>query len=176
MRRVQLDRVLKSIDCLGILLNLRIGTTQKIPGVSIVGINLGDTAKRVDRILRVTGIFVKQSQVVPGVRVFRTLLNHFLQQLAGLVDFAEVQKCHAFIQLNDQQLWVGGSGFLKGLQSFLEKLLVHVCLADSVEADGLTALWGIESNSDQRDYRENNTAKSKERRSKHEIRNLNTEP
>ena len=55
----------------------------------------------------------------------------------GLVDLLQVQEGDALIQACDRQPGIELGGLLKGLESLLEELLVHVGSPEIVQARGL---------------------------------------
>ncbi len=120
VQRVQLERVLESINRLGILLQLRVCSTQKIPAVGIIRINLRDVPERVHRSLGIVGILVQQAEIEPGMSVVRVLLNRRFNQGLGRVDAGQVQQSDALIQSRDLQPGIERSRCLKRLEAFLE--------------------------------------------------------
>ena len=85
MQRVQFECVLESFNGLRILLGLGVNAAQEVPCIGIVGIDFDDMAKRVRSGLRVAGIFVEQSEVVPRVRIFGIALDPFQQNFFCLI-------------------------------------------------------------------------------------------
>ncbi len=49
-------------------------------------------------------------------------------------DPRQVEQRDALVQKSDLQFWIAGARFLKGLEAFLEKLLIHVSRAQVVQA------------------------------------------
>ena len=90
--------------------------------------------KSINRGLSISGILREQAEVVPGVWILGILLERVFQRGLGLVDLLQVQKGDAFIQARDRQLGIEFRGLLEGLESLLEKLLVHVGGAEIVQA------------------------------------------
>ena len=136
MQRIQLERVLKGVNRLRILLALRVGSAQKIPGIGILRIDSGDAHKSVNRALRVVGVLVEQAEIEPGIGVFRPPFNSFFQQLPRRINAREIQLCDALVQFRNFQLRIKSGGILKVLEALLEQLLVHVCRPEIVEARG----------------------------------------
>src|SRR5437762_11379797 len=81
---IEFDGVLESFDRLRILPGLRIGAAQKVPGVGIVGIDLSDAAEGVYRGLRIARVFIKQAEVIPGMRVGGITFDRFFEKFLGL--------------------------------------------------------------------------------------------
>ncbi len=48
VQRVQLQRVLKGIDRLRKLLDLRVSRAQEVPGVGVIGIDFGNATESID--------------------------------------------------------------------------------------------------------------------------------
>ncbi len=137
VQRVELQRVLESLDRLRKLFSLHIRRAQEIPRVGVVGIELGYVMKGVNRGLSVSSILREKPKVVPRVWILRILLERVFQRGLGFVDLLQIQKCDAFIQTRNRQLGIELRGLLEGLESFFEKLLVHVSGAQIVQARGL---------------------------------------
>ena len=85
VQRVQLECMLESFNGLRILLGLGVNAAQEVPCIGIVGIDFDDVAKRVRSGLRVAGIFIEQSEVVPRVRIFGIALDPFQQNFFCLI-------------------------------------------------------------------------------------------
>ena len=90
--------MLKSVDRLGKLPGLGVGATQEVPGIGIVGINLGDAAEGIYRGLRVARVFMKQTQVVPGMRIGGITFDSLFEKFLGIVDASQAEKSDALIQ------------------------------------------------------------------------------
>ena len=83
---------------------------------------------------RIVGILVQQAQAEPGVGIVGIVLaGGFEKRLCG-IDAGQVQQRDALIQSRDLQFGIEGGSLLKGLETFLEKLLVHVGRAQIVQA------------------------------------------
>ena len=89
--------MLEGGDRFGELLNLSVGRTQEIPGVGVVGVDFGYAMEGVDGGACIRRVFVKEAEVVPGVRVFRIVLGGFFQQRFGVVYALEVEQGHSSI-------------------------------------------------------------------------------
>ena len=105
VQRIQLERMLEGVDGLRILLELRRRSAQKIPAVGVVGIDLGDVAKRVHRSLRIVGILVQQSQAEPGVGIVGRILAGSLEKHLGGFDARQVQQRDALVQTMRSAAW-----------------------------------------------------------------------
>src|ERR1041385_3946131 len=126
--------MLESFGCLGKLLQLRICSAEKIPGVGIVRIDLSDFVERIRGRLRVAAVFVQQAEVVPDMRVFWISFGCVLENFFGFVHLAGVYQGYAFVDGRNRKLWVERRGFGEGFQALLKKLLIHVGLSHIVEA------------------------------------------
>src|SRR3954447_601014 len=80
MQRIQLQGMLEGVNRLRILLDLHQRRAKKVPAVGIVGIDLGNAAKGLDRALRIVGIFVQQTQAEPGMRIVWRVLAGSLEE------------------------------------------------------------------------------------------------
>src|SRR5208282_1643670 len=143
---IELQRVLEGINGLRKLFRLHVGSTQEIPCVRIVGVDLDYVMKGLDRGLGVACIFGQQAEVVPGVRILWILLQRIFQRDFGIVNLLHVEQSDAFIQPRHGQRGIEFGGLLEGLQSLLEKLLVHVGRSEIVQArslDGVAFRWTL---------------------------------
>ncbi len=122
------------------LLGLGIRGTEKIPGVGIAGIDLGDAPECVDGGLRVSSVLGQQAEAVPRVRILRVLLESVIQGDFGLIDLLKIQVGDANVQARDCQCGIGFDRGLERLQALFEKLLVHVGHAEIVEARGFDGI------------------------------------
>ncbi len=104
MQRVELQRVLESVNGLRKLFGLHVGCAEEIPGVGVVGIEFDDVLERVNRALCIARILREQAEVVPRVRDSGILLQHSLECGFGLVNLLQVQEGDAFIQARNCQL------------------------------------------------------------------------
>ena len=86
--------------------------------------------------LRVARIFREQSKAVPGIRILGILLQRVFQRDFGIVDLLQIQIRDALVQSRDGKLGIRFGRLLKLLQSFFEKLLVHVRDANVVQTRG----------------------------------------
>ena len=137
MPRIESQRVLKGLDSRRKLFGLHIGGTQEIPCVGVVRIKLDHVVKGINRGLSVSGVLREQTEVVPRVWIFGVLLDFVFERGPGFVDLLQVQECDAFIQACNRELRIELGRLLEGLESFFEKLLVHVGGAEIVQARGL---------------------------------------
>ncbi|OLE56854.1 MAG: hypothetical protein AUG13_06925 [Chloroflexi bacterium 13_1_20CM_2_59_7] len=134
VQRIQLERTLESVNRLGKLFDLGVSGAKKIPGVSIVGVDLDYAAEGVHRALRIVRILIQQTEVEPGVRIVGITLDRLLEKLLRRLDAPQVKQRYALVQPGDLQLGVERGSVLKGLETFLEELLVHIGSAQIVEA------------------------------------------
>ena len=122
------------VDRLRILLELRVGRTEKVPGIGVVRIDLRNASEGFDRLLRDGRILVVETEVIPGMSVFRIIVRGFLEKCFCFIDALQVQQSDAAIQRCDFQIRIFRRRLFKRLQPFLEQLLVHVGDADIVQA------------------------------------------
>ena len=89
------------------LLGLHIGCADEVPGIRIVWVDLDHVLESFDRGLRVAGVFREQAQAVPGVGIFRILLQGFFERNFGLIHFLQVEVGDAFIHARNRKLGIG---------------------------------------------------------------------
>ena len=120
VERVDFQRMLEGIQRFGKLLELRVGRAEEVPGVGVVGIDFCDVAEGFDCLLRNGRILEEETEVVPGVRVFRVVLGRFLEQGFRFVDALQVQQGHSAVECGHFQVRVFGGGTFEGLQALLK--------------------------------------------------------
>ena len=135
--------MLESVDGLGILLGLCVHRAEEVPGVGIVGIDLSDAAEGVYRGLRIARVFIKQAEVIPGMRVGGITFDRFFEKFLGLINPTQAEQGDALIQARGRQLGIARSSVLKGFQSFREGLLVHVSNAQIIQTSGFGGGGGL---------------------------------
>ena len=102
VQRIQLKRVLESINRLRKLPRLRVGCPDKIPTVGIVRVHLNHVSKRVDRPLRIVRVLVQQSQVEPGMRILGIPFHRRFEQFLRGIHPREIQQRNPRIQLRNR--------------------------------------------------------------------------
>jgi hypothetical protein len=95
------------------LFRLHVSAAQKIPGVSISGVDFGYALERIDGCLRVSGVFGEESKVVPGVRIFGILLERLFECSFRLLNLLQIQVSDAFVEARDGEFGVEFRGLLK---------------------------------------------------------------
>ena len=143
VQRVELQRVLKGVDGLRKLFRLHVSRAQEIPGVRLIRVDLSYVTKGLNRGRSIASIFGQQAEVIPCVGVLRILLERILQHRFGFLDLLHIQQGDAFIEASHREIRIKLRCLLECLESFLEKLLVHVGGAEIIHArsfDGIR-LW-----------------------------------
>ena len=97
VQRVQLECVLECIDGLGILLRLRVHRAQEVPGIGVVRIDFGNVPEGRGGRVGFVGVLVVQAEVVPGMRVLGSLLDHLFEQRLRLVHLLQIEKRDAAV-------------------------------------------------------------------------------
>src|SRR5580693_1720489 len=143
VQRIELQCMLESVDCLGILLTLGVGGAQEIPRVRIVRINFGDSAEGIDRGMRIRGVFFQHAEVIPGVRIIGILFHGLLKKLPCRIDAPQVEQRDALIHESNLEIWIKRGRLFKHLQSLFEELLIHVGNAETIETSGLGGFFRL---------------------------------
>jgi hypothetical protein len=124
------------------LLELRVGRSEEVPGVGVVRIDFGDAAEGFDGSAGIAGVFVIETEVVPGMGVFGILFDGFFQQRLGFFEALQIEQRHSAIDGGHFQRGIIGGRFFERLQCFFEELLVHVGDADGIEAGRFLGILG----------------------------------
>jgi len=133
---------LKRGDGLVVFLELRIQVTDKIVGVGFIGEDFGDVFEGGDSVSEVSQIFVRETEVVPGVRITRELLCGGEELVAGGFGFLLIEEGDAEIEAGDGKFWVGLQSLLKKFLGIGGTLLVEISDAESVEAQRFGGIVG----------------------------------
>jgi len=128
---------LKRGDGLIVFLELRIQVADKIISVGFIGEDFGDVFEGGDAVSEVSQIFVREAEVVPGVRIARELLCGDEEFVARGFGFLLIEERDAEIEAGDGKFWVGLQSLLKKFLGVGRALLVEISDAQGVEAQGL---------------------------------------
>src|SRR5260370_7492411 len=118
-----------------VALKLRVKVAEKIMSVGF-GRRLHDVLKCFDALFGLAGVFVKEAEVVPPVRVVGQEARGFLKSGTRGLEFLLAEQSNAEVQAGDGKLRISGEGFLKIFLGFGEFLLIHVGDAQGVVAKG----------------------------------------
>ena len=97
---------MKRGDGLVVFLELRIQVANKIISVGFIGEDFGDVFEGGDAVSEVSQIFVREAEVVPGVRIARELLCGGEEFVAGGFGFLLIEEGDAEIEAGDGEFWV----------------------------------------------------------------------
>src|SRR5260370_9865349 len=122
-----------------VALKLRVKVAEKIMSVGF-GRKLRDVLKWFDALFGLGGVFVKEAEVVPSVRVVGQEARGFLKSGTRGLEFLLAEQSNAEVEASDGELRVGGEGFRKIFLRFGEFLLIHVSDAQGVVAEGFGLL------------------------------------
>lgn len=128
---------MKRGDGLIVFLELRIQVADKIISVGFIGEDFGDVFEGGDAVSEVSQIFVREAEVVPGVRIARELLCGDEEFVARGFGFLLIEERDAEIEAGDGKFWVGLQSLLKKFLGVGRALLVEISDAQGVEAQGL---------------------------------------
>ena len=134
MQAIQPQGVLKGVNCLRELLELRINTPEEIPGIGVRIVDFRHAAEFLNRRLRITAVLVEHSERVPDMRVSRIGLGGLLENLPGWVHSCQVQQRDSLVKLGNPQGAIERSSLFKSFQRLFKELLIHVCTAQVVHA------------------------------------------
>ena len=140
VERIQFQCVFERINRRWKLLGLHVHRAQKIPGVSVVRVDLYHSLERVNRRLRVAHVLGQHPEAVPCVGTLRILFERIFQPGLGIIDLLQIQIRNALVQPCNRELRIGLRGLLEVLQSLLKELLVHIGDAQVVQARGFNRI------------------------------------
>ena len=133
---------MKSGDGFIVLLELRIQITQKIVCIGFVGEDFGDVFEGLNSVAEVGQIFVREAEVIPGVRVARQLLGGGKQFVSGGFGFLLVEERDTEVEACHGKFWVGLQSLLKKFLGVRGALLVEVSDAEGIQAQRLGGIVG----------------------------------
>ena len=133
---------MKRGDGLVVFLELRIQVANKIISVGFIGEDFSDVFEGGDAVSEVSQIFVREAEVVPGVRIARELLCGGEKLVAAGFGFLLIEEGDAEIQAGDGEFWVGLQSLLKKFLGVGGALLVEISDAEGVQAQRLGGIVG----------------------------------
>ena len=125
MQRVDLQRLLKRINGLGIVLLLAIERAKKVIGVRIGGIDLQHFLKVGDRLGGLGLAAMHQPKVVPDARILGVLGGRLLQRRLRFREFLLVEERDSLVQGGDGQRRIQLVGGIELRHRLIHLLLVH---------------------------------------------------
>jgi len=116
----------------------QIDRAQEVPGIGVAVIEFDHMLEILHCRLRIAAVLVQHAEGVPGMGIFRVDFDRFVKDCFCGVNFRQTQQCDCLIDFRDAKAGIGGSGFLKILQPFLEQLLIHVSATEIVQAGSIS--------------------------------------